>query len=401
MTAPRCVRGIHSRRSARSANRVLDARSRPAAWSFDFATSTRRLFASANPLHSTEDPVVAQARVLRVLAVFRTVLAIVALFLSTATLTYVATALPTGSEAAHQFGTVVAFLSALAGFLWIHSFAFRLRLWEPIAWACGLRIICLVIPFDPYGLVLLGFAAVGRVLFARRHSSERSGIPSVIIGLLILFAAGGGGRAADQRRLAPGGKHRWCLDDRASPLVVLGDSSAYGMFVASDLTYASLLGAVACAEPGASSRVLQSQAEDAHSLAPRALAVQIGPNDRFAAEWQERIRVNLSLLIQQEHAAGRGVYLLTYPFGSVLRPGWLVELNDIIRDIATTQHTPLIDLEHHLRHDSLSFLVDDVHPSPRGHRRIADLLRQSICPESTVERRCEPVDAVPQTPRSD
>lgn len=163
------------------------------------------------------------------------------------------------------------------------------------------------------------------------------------------------------------------------------------MFVAADLTYVSLLGAVACAEPGASSAKLLSQADDASTLSPVAITVLVGPNDRFGERWRESLSLNLKQLIAIERFGGRTVYLLTYPFGALLRPRWLIDLNTIIREVGREETVQVIDLEQYLRNDFASFLLDDVHPSPRGHERIAWILRQTICPLSMDPAPCIPM----------
>ena len=317
-------------------------------------------------------------------------LSVVALFLSTTTAAYVLSALPLGHDQAHRLGMLVALVSSFAGFGWLRAYAFGLPIWEPFAWVLGFRVVSILIPFDPQGLLALGFAAISRALVARRRSIERPAIQGVAAFFILLTLAILAGHAAERRRLAPANGHRWCLSDGPSPVVSLGDSSTYGMFVASDLTYVSHLGAVACAEPGASSTNIASQAEDARTLSPRAITVLIGPNDRFNDQWRESLKANLQQLIKTQHANGQRVYLLTYPFGSLLRPRWIDDLNDIIHVVGREQASAVIDVERHLRNDFFSFLLDDVHPSPRGHRKIAELIRQSICPASPAPAACSP-----------
>lgn len=312
--------------------------------------------------------VLAVGRVLRALAVpIVVMLSCVAIGQQIAPLV----ARPTSAEVAFGLACVVLGGAGLGWVRWQTGVTVR----ELAGWALGFRLACLVVPFDPVALVAVFAAALAR--FAPRCFAPRSrgwfAAPSLVaLALLGTFAV----IQIDHRRPTPDVGREWCATEgEPGGVAVLGDSSSYGMGVPESGRYSRLIGAsVNCAQPGAPSSKLAAQLAEAETARPRAVIVYVGPNDRYADGWRERLRANLDAIVERNRAAGRDTVLVTYPFGSAYKPEWLRDLNAIVRDTAGAR---IVDAAAVVR-SPLAFLVDDVHPSSVGHRQIADLLAAAL-----------------------
>lgn len=246
---------------------------------------------------------------------------------------------------------------------------------ELIGWVLGFRLACVVIPFDPVALVAVFAFALAR--FAPRCLIARSrgwlAAPSLVALLgLAAFAI----IQIDHRRPTPDPGREWCsTEGEPGGIAVLGDSSSYGMGIPAAGRYSRLIGAsVNCAQPGAPSSKLAAQLAEAEAAQPRAVVVYVGPNDRYADGWRERLRANLDAIVDRNRLAGRETIMVTYPFGSRVLPGWLTDLNAIVRN---TRGAMIVDAARDVR-SPLAFLIDDIHPSSVGHRQIAALISRHL-----------------------
>lgn len=290
-------------------------------------------------------------------------LALIAVVVPVALLTIGSVLAPLGHPNAREwFAIVSALVLGGAALAWV-AWQTDARWPEMVGWAIGFRLLCMVIPCDPTGLVIALAAAAARFGGPAFRPRPFGRAALAFVGLVI--ASGLALHRVDQARPI-GGDSGACHIDGARSVAVLGDSSPYGLGVPYADRFSRRLGITNCAFPGAPSRVLATQLAEAGS--PDVVIVYVGPNDRYLDGWRDRLRANLVATVRGRHAV-----LVTYPFGAALKPQWLRDLNGIVRDVASAEGATLVDAAAAMR-DPRDFLVDGVHPSARGHRKLAAML---------------------------
>ncbi len=271
-------------------------------------------------------------------------------------------------------GATACIAGAMAGLAWV-GWQTGITARELVAWVVALRLLTPLIPWQPL-VFPLGLGA-GVLRFARRCLAPRpwGWLSAPALAALMAFAAVSYVYVGRWRPVPDPGRH-WCATEgEPGGIAVLGDSSSYGFMIPPNARYSRLIGAsVNCARIKASSTDLASQLAEAEAANPRVIVVYIGANDAAKTAWQGPFRANLVALLERNRAAGRETVLVTYPYGSLVRPRWVGEVSEIVRSIPGAR---VVDAERAIR-SPLAFLADDVHPSTLGHRRIAALLEAEL-----------------------
>lgn len=270
---------------------------------------------------------------------------------------------PIGHPSAREVFAILAALSlGSAALAWV-AWQTGASAVEMVIWALGFRLLCMVIPCDPTGLVVALAASAAR--FGAPAFRPRPLARPALMFVALAVASGLALHRVDQGRPL-GGDTGACYADGSRPVAVLGDSSTYGLGVPHADRFSVALGATNCAFPGAPSRTLSTQLASAGS--PETVVIYVGPNDRYLDGWRDTLRANLTAAVR-----GRRAVLVTYPFGAAIKPAWLLDLNAIVREVAAAEGATLVDAAAVMR-DPRDFLVDGVHPSASGHRKLASMI---------------------------
>ncbi len=274
-------------------------------------------------------------------------------------------------------GGMACIAGAVAGLAWV-AWQTDVTARELLAWVVAFRVLTLLLPHPIAFRLGLG---VGAARFARRCLAQRprGSLSAPALAALMAFAAASY-VYVDRLRPAPDPGRHWCTTEgEPGGIAVLGDSSSYGFMIPANARYSRLIGAsVNCARIKAASPELADQLAEAEAANPRVVVVYIGANDAVKDDWQGLLRANLAALVERNRAAGRETVLVTYPYGSLVRPQWIGEASEIVRSIPGAR---VVDAERAIR-SPLAFLADDVHPSTIGHRRIAALLQAELAQAS-------------------